>query len=135
MTTPRRGIRSSPVLRVADVPAAVAYYAEILGFEVGGIWGEPPCFAIVGLGTVTVMLDAGEKPGRDPVPVNQGWAAYIYIDDANTYFAEVNGRGAHIAREPEDAFYGCRDFDVRDLDGHLLAFGQDLQPGPEGPGL
>lgn len=42
---------------------------------------------------------------------------------------------ADIAREQEDALYGRRDFGVRDLDGHLLAFGHELDAGDAGPGL
>ncbi len=31
--------------------------------------------------------------------------------------------------------YGLRDFDIRDPDGHIIAFGHPLGTAPHGPGL
>ena len=126
-------IRSSAVLQVQDVVRSRDFYVDKLGFSGGKLWGEPPCFCIVSRGTVTIMLDQAREPC--PLPVNQYWAAYVYIDDAEALHREFKEAGAEIIRGPEDMPYGCRDFDVRDPDGHLIAFGQDLQPGPDGPGL
>lgn len=131
------GLRAMPVIGVRDVRAAAAFYAERLGFEVAGVWTvqgddgtEVANFAIVRLDTVTIGLqwNAEVVPGAD-------WAAYVYVDDVDGYAAGLTARGTAIARAPQDAPYGCRDMDVRDLDGHLIAFGQDLDPGPAGPGL
>ena len=123
-------IRSMPVLQVADVTRSVAFYCDKLGFRSHGTWGDGPDFAIVQRGKVTIALDRA----RDgTVPVNQYWAAYIYVDDA--LCAEVRAKDVEIARGPEDMFYGLRDFDVCDPDGHLLAFGHDLSPDATSPGL
>jgi len=127
------GIRAAPVLEVTDVRRSADFYETVLGFECAGLWGDPPCFAIVGRGTVTIFLDQRRAAGT--VPVNQYWAAYVYVDDVSRLHGELAEKGAEIVRGPEDMEYGCRDFDVRDPDGHLIAFGQDLQPGPDGPGL
>ena len=127
------GLRAAPVLQVSDLERSVAFYSQTLGFEAGRLWGDPPCFCIVGRGSVTIMLDKG-RDGQT-VPLNQYWAAYVYVDDVDALHREFSQAGAEIARGPEDTYYGCRDFDVRDPDGHLIAFGQDLEPGPEGPGL
>ena len=128
-----RGIRAMPVLAVADVGAALRFYRDKLGFTVNGAWPDAadPNFAIMGLGTITVALD-GEAAPWEP---RGGWTAYLYVDDVDAYYAALVERGVEIARVPEDMFYGCRDMDVRDPDGNLLGFGQDLSPGPEGPGL
>ena len=40
--------------------------------------------------------------------------------------AELDARGADIATSPTDRAYGCREFEVRDRDGHVICFGQDL---------
>jgi len=39
--------------------------------------------------------------------------------------AELAARGVQFDREPEDQPYGCRDFDIRDPDGHLIGIGQN----------
>ena len=126
-------VRSAPVLPVRDVLASRDFYCDRLGFRTGGVWGEPPCFAIVGRDTITVFLDQVED-GKPPVP-GHGWAAYLYVTDVDALADELRGRGVDIERGPEDALYGCREIDIRDPDGHLIGFGQDLQPGPDGPGL
>ena len=126
-------IRSAPILQVRDVKRSAAFYTEKLGFTAVGIWGDPPAFCIVARDTVTIMLDASRESG--PLPVNQYLAAYVYVDDADALHREYAAAGVDIARSPEDMDYGCRDFDVRDPDGHMIAFGQDLRPSPEGPGL
>ncbi|MEM6668741.1 MAG: glyoxalase superfamily protein [Pseudomonadota bacterium] len=128
------GFRSMPVLGVKDVSRSIAYYRDKLGFEVAGEWGPeagPLEFAIVSFGDITLALDLDEAV----LPRSHGWAAYLYVDDVDRLQRALTERGVEIVRPPANAFYGCRDMDVRDLDGHLLAFGQDLNPGERGPGL
>ncbi|MEM8791227.1 MAG: VOC family protein [Pseudomonadota bacterium] len=121
------------VLPSSSVAASVAFFRDQLGFEVGGEWPDPedPDFAILQLGAVTIAID-GHGGG---VGARSGWAAYIYVSDIDAYHAQLVERGVEVERPPEDAFYGCRDMDLRDPDGNLLGFGQDLNPGPDGPGL
>jgi len=125
--------RSMTVLEVADVVRSAAFWTDTLGFGPGIFFGEPPAFCIVSRDTVSVALDRSREPGRRPH--NQYWAVYVYVDDVDATAAELTARGATLLRGPEDQPYGCRDFDVRDPDGHIVCFGQDLDPGPAGPGL
>ena len=118
--------RSMPVLEVRDVNQSLTFYCDKLGFRSLGTWGDGPDFAIVGRGKVTIALD--RSPDERAIPANQYWTAYIYVDDADALCEEFRGWSVEIARDPEDMFYGSRDFDVRDPDGHLLAFGHDLNP-------
>lgn len=124
-------LRAMPVLDVRDVAASAAFYAR-LGFASHGLWGEPPAFAIVQRGDVTLALSLADR--TRPVPHNHGWAAYVYVSDVAALHAEFAGEGASPGpiRRPEH--YGCDDFDVVDPDGHRIAFGQSRHPVP-GPGL
>jgi len=122
-----------PVLQVADVQASVGFYTGKLGFTAHTMWGDPPGFGIVQRGTVTIALDRG-RDGR--VPLNQYWAAYVYVTEIDALCAELQAKGVEFVRGPEDMAYGCRDFDIRDHDGHLIAFGEDRNPGKQNrPGL
>ena len=116
-----------PVLQVSDVVRSEAFYAR-LGFASHGSWGDPPGFCIVQRGDVTLALDRTRDGG---VPLNQWWAAYVYVDALHAEFLAEGLDPSDIHRPTE---YGCDDFDVIDPDGHRLAFGQARAPHP-GPGL
>ena len=123
------GLRAMPVLQVTDVDRSVDFYAR-LGFFSHGTWGEPPEFAIVQRGLVTLALDKGEGPP----PLNHWWAAYVYIEDAEALRETFAQAGIAVTEMHRPTHYGCIDFDVVDPDGHRIAFGQALNPVP-GPGL
>ena len=132
MTSSPTCVRSAAVVQVSNVVDSTRFYEDKLGFKSNGLWGEPPCFSIVGRGAVTLFLDQSRN---GTIPKNQYWAAYIYVDDVDTLHAEFLDKNVDITRGIEEMPHGCREFDVRDPDGHLIAFGQDIRPGPQGPGL
>ena len=122
-----------PVLRVADVRAAAAYYVDQLGFSCPddsiheGIGDEGAVYAICRRGDIAVHLGRRREgheidPGAEP----NALGAYFEVPDVDALFVELRDRGADIVREPLDEPYGMRDFSVRDLDGYNLAFGSPL---------
>ena len=104
-------IRCMPVLQVADVSRSETFYCEKLGFQSHGTWGDGPDFAIVQRGRVTIALDRSQTD--DPIPTNQYWAAYVYVEDADALCEEYRSNGVEIVRGLEDTFYGSRDFDIQ----------------------
>ena len=133
MSSAHRFQRAMPVLQVRDVMASEAFYCGKLGFSSHGTWGDPPVFAIVQRGAVTIALDQSRDGSRPPR--QQYWQAYIYVSDADALRAELAAGGVDIVRDIETTPYGCRDFDIRDPDGHILGLGQVMAPGAMGPGL
>jgi catechol 2,3-dioxygenase-like lactoylglutathione lyase family enzyme len=123
--------RAMPVLVVADMARSLAFYREKLGFS-ATVWGEPPNFAIVQRGTLTLALSL--MPERKMVSTG-AWSAYLYVSDADKAHTEFIAQGVHIADQPENRFYGCRDFVIVDPDGHKIVIGQDLDAYRLGPGL
>ena len=112
--------RAMPILQVRDVAASAEFYGR-LGFT-ASLWGEPPDFAIMKRGGVTLGLDRA----RDgTVPVNQWWAAYLYTDDVEALRKDFAAAGLEPTEMHHPTEYGCDDFDVIDPDGHRIAFGQD----------
>ncbi len=120
-----RGV--APVLLVRDVVSAHAYYADKLGFRSPRMWGDPPTFCIPQRDGLEVMLNqVGATDDFRPNSHFDGrWDAYFWVTDADALHAEFQAKGADVVCEPEDQVYGMREFQVRDLDGHLLAFGHD----------
>lgn len=121
-----RGV--APVLLVADVQKTAAYFRDALGFAVPRFWGDPPTFAIASRDGLEVMLNqvpAGDsfKPNAD---YDGRFDAYFWVHDADALHSEMSGKGADIVCPPDNQVYMMREFQVRDPDGHLLAFGHDI---------
>lgn len=124
----------TPVLLVKDVVRAAAYYTDKLGFRVDRFWGEPPMFAIARRDGVSVMLnqvDAGDA-FRPNGSYDGRFSLYIDTSDADALHTEFQSNGADIVCPPEDQPYMMREFQVRDLDGHLLGCGHDISGASNG---
>jgi catechol 2,3-dioxygenase-like lactoylglutathione lyase family enzyme len=121
-----RGV--APVLLVNDVQKTAAYFRDALGFSVRGFWGDPPMFSIVRRDEIEVMLNQVAKGDAfKPNGAYDGrYDAYFWVADADALHAEMSGKGADIVCPPSDEPYMMREFQVRDPDGHLLAFGHDI---------
>lgn len=105
-----------PLMPVSDVTAAVDYYTQQLGFKLGFIWGDPPGFAGVNLGEVSMHLSSND-------PGTPSSSAYFVVGDAEELFDFHKANGVTIVEAPEDRDYGLRDYRVRDPWGNELGFG------------
>ena len=130
MTTPAiAGI--APFFIVRDVPAALAFYRDRLGFDITFQGPEPGdiFFGIVQRGAAMIMV---KDVGVDPLPnctrdAGKGWArwdAYLYVPDPDALAAEFSARGIEFSRPLADDDDGLRGFEVRDADGYVLFFGR-----------
>ncbi|MEZ5960546.1 MAG: VOC family protein [Hyphomonadaceae bacterium] len=125
---------ATPVLLVKDVVKAAAHYTDKLGFTVDRFWGEPPMFAIARRDSVSIMLnqvDAGDT-FRTNGAYDGRFSIYIDTSDADALHSEFQTKGADIVCPPEDQPYMMREFQVRDLDGHLLGCGHDISGASHG---
>lgn len=109
----------TPILRVADLDASIAYYVERLGFELQ--WRADPV-ASVGRDRTSLMLAEGDQ-GRP------GTWVWVAASDVDALYAEFAGRGARLRHPPANYPWGSRECQVTDPDGHVLRFGSDLRPG------
>ncbi|HEY2324288.1 MAG TPA: VOC family protein [Thermoanaerobaculia bacterium] len=121
----------APYFLVPDVVTAAHYYRDTLGFSFERFWGEPPSFCMVRRGGIVIMLSEIEdaslvRPNNSANREGGAWDAYIWVADADALHAEFVSKGATIARALCNQEYGCRDFDILDLNGYRLCFGQDL---------
>lgn len=114
---------ATPILRVADFDASVAYYVDVLGFRLDWRDGR---FGSVRRGEASLMLCEGSQgcPGT--------WV-YLSVSDADALHDELRGRGASIRHPPANFPWGSRELHVFDPDGHVLRLGSDARPG-EPPG-
>ena len=52
---------------------------------------------------------------------------YIYVDDVDAHCEHARAAGATIVKEPEDMFYGDRNYTAQDPEGHHWVFGQHIR--------
>lgn len=109
----------TPRLPVADVEKALAFYVDRLGFKLGWTWGDPITHGNVCRGSISLDLISTPQGRRGT------GMAYIQLSGVDAYFAELKGRNLELD-PPEDRPYGMRDFEVVDLDGNRLAFGEPI---------
>ena len=108
-----------PALSVSDVLAAAGFYTKNLGFTLGFTWGDPPTIAGLNLGHVQMFLELG-------TPNPKGCSVYFVVGDADELYEFQRANGVDVVEPPGDRHYGLRDYRVRDLYGHELAFGHHL---------
>jgi catechol 2,3-dioxygenase-like lactoylglutathione lyase family enzyme len=101
---------------VGDIPAAIRFYTERLGFELAFTWGEPVTLAGINLGQAQIFLEEGR-------PSPSGCHLYFVVGDADELHEFQRGAGVEIVTPPADRAYGLRDYRVHDLNGYELGFG------------
>ncbi len=119
-------LEAAPFLLVDDVVKAGEYYRDVLGFELGRYFGEPPGFVIVRRNLARVMLrQAASHPAllTNTAKLAHALDVYIWVSDVAALAEELRERGARIVSEPE-LEDGRREMLVNDLDGYLICFGE-----------
>jgi catechol 2,3-dioxygenase-like lactoylglutathione lyase family enzyme len=122
---------AAPFFIVANVPRALAFYRDQLGFEIT-FQGPAPddiFFGIVQRGSAMIMMkDVGVKPipnhTRD---IKQGiarWDAYVYVPDPDALAEEFASRNVVFFLPLQDNDDGLRGFEIKDADGYILYFGR-----------
>jgi catechol 2,3-dioxygenase-like lactoylglutathione lyase family enzyme len=121
----------SPFFIVRDVPAALAFYRDRLGFEIT-FQGPAPddiFFGIVCRGGAQLLLKA---VGVAPQPnytrdIKRGiarWDAFVVVPDPDALAEEFASRNVELSEPLKDTHDGLRGFELRDADGYVLFFGR-----------
>ncbi|AOW12082.1 bleomycin resistance protein [Hydrogenophaga crassostreae] len=112
------------VLAVRNLVDSANYYESVLGFtirEVGdGGWRmfeRDGCRMMV-----------GHCPDSMPVRDlgDHSYFAYLIVDSADRYYAEIVERGAEVTKPVRSEPWGMREFGIRTIDGHRIMFGENL---------
>jgi catechol 2,3-dioxygenase-like lactoylglutathione lyase family enzyme len=121
----------APFFIVKDVPAALKFYRDRLGFEITfqGPETDDIFFGIVQRGAAMIMF---KEVGVDPVPnytrdIKQGiarWDAYLHVPDPDALAAEFSSRNVEFFVPLQDTGDGLRGFELKDQDGYILFFGR-----------
>ena len=113
----------SPMLGVRNVSVSRKFYVDVLGFEVTGEYAPEGtlCWSSLQNGSVEIMLSLDPKGDGTAKPAQ----LYLRIPDADEMHNALKAKGISVS-ELANRFYEMREFEVRDPDGYLLIFGQDI---------
>lgn len=130
MTEPDIG-NAAPLFIVANVPKALAFYRDQLGFEITfqGPTEEDIFFGIVQRGRAMIMMkdigvEALPNHKRDIGCGIARWDAYLYVPDPDALAEEFASRDVEFFQPLKDDDDGLRGFEIKDADGYVLFFGR-----------
>jgi catechol 2,3-dioxygenase-like lactoylglutathione lyase family enzyme len=121
-------IRITPFMHVDDVPAAVRFFTDVLGFKA---WIDTPGYAYVQREVAAVrIMKASRSPGEEVPPGNRRFMYYIDVEDLGAVLTELKPKldtlpQGHVFG-PKDQEYGQRELMIVAPDGNLIVFGQSI---------
>jgi len=125
-----------PILICEDVQKSIDFYCRILDFEVADRMDDvgKTGWASLRNGRVRLMLgsptylpEPKKTDGKYPQAVY-----YFYPEDVAALRDSIIAKNEEVS-ELQVRFYGMKEFEMLDPDGHMLLFGQDTDetPAPE----
>jgi catechol 2,3-dioxygenase-like lactoylglutathione lyase family enzyme len=119
---------AATIVPVRDVAATVAFYVDVLGFERREL-SEDGKYGLVACGEVGVMvLQSGDDAAL--LATSRNISIYIWVDGVDAFYHALKSKLDALpqgrVRPPFDQPYGMREFHVKDPDGCLLFFGQEI---------
>lgn len=113
------GLRQAlPELPFDNVPAAIAYYRDVLGFRINY---QQDDLGVMDRDAITVLLIPRTER-------HKGIGSFeVYVEDADVLYEELLAKGAHILGPPVSHPWGLREFRILDLEGNRITFGQTFE--------
>jgi uncharacterized glyoxalase superfamily protein PhnB len=133
--------RLTPILTTDDMDATIAFYRDVLDFEVTGkLPEENPTWCFLRRDDAAIMFTSPEEHDHDhdedddhghdhEHPESSGdnrlWTMYVYSDDVEVLWEELRDK-PNVAYPLYDTHYGMREFGIRDPNGFALSFGKEV---------
>lgn len=123
-----------PRLAVQDLARTIAFYRDVLGFDVGVLWPDEssPTFTVLGRDDVQLqfyVLAKDSPSGSNRAAVAGEGVINIETSDVRALHAALVGQ-VPIEWGPEVYTYGRREFAVRDPSGYLVVFTEESRDDP-----
>lgn len=112
------------MIHVPDVRATVAWYTSI-GFTVRSVNEEDGemNWAALTYGDSEFMLNSG---GRPSTAHRREVDLYLHVQNVDQLYGQLKDR-VTVVQPLYEAFYGMREFIIRDCNGFWITFGQPLE--------
>lgn len=115
--------RAIPILFVADLSAACAFYVEWLGFGIDWEFrfdDDYPAYVQISRGGIVLHLS--EHVGDNP----PGVKCHIEVDDLDALVAEWNVKRSDFVQRPRIEPWNAKHLRIKDPFGNELGFNQSL---------
>jgi len=123
----------TPNLIVEEMDKTVEFYRDVLGFEVLMTAPEKDPFdwAMMKKGNVAIMFQTrqslgDEMPAFREMPVGGSFTLYIDVDNVEGLYEAIKEKAA-VEKALFDTFYGTREFVIRDCNGYMMVFAEDIR--------
>jgi uncharacterized glyoxalase superfamily protein PhnB len=115
----------APQFLVDDLPEALAYYRDRLGFATDFVYQS--FYASVSRDGFSIHLKCAPKTVADRAhrKQNEHLDVYVGVHGIDALYDELKTKEANIIRALEDRPWGYKDFYVEDLDGYILCFSEE----------
>jgi len=113
--------RVVPTVPVTDIPTALSFYTETLGFKKVFENGDPVGFVILKKDAAEIHLTL--TPNHKASDRN---VLHLMVSDAQTLYDLLAKANVRIVKGIRDAEYGLRDFVIADPDGNRIDIGQKI---------
>ncbi|AYB33142.1 VOC family protein [Chryseolinea soli] len=121
----------APLFQVFDMPTAIKFYTEVIGFEVVSTstpQGEHFDWALLRRNEIEVMLNTGYEQDQRPsspdltrIAAHEDTSLYFGCPDVDAWYAFLLTKGIAVEK-PIITGYGWKALYVKDPDGYLLCF-------------
>ena len=120
----------APLLQVYDMPTAVHFYHDVLGFEISATSrpGERFDWALLKFGGVELMLNTAYEEDTRPAEPDPARVAahgdtilYFGCEDLDGAYKYLRAQGVTV-NEPKVAPYGMKQLYLKDPDGFTVCF-------------
>jgi len=118
-----------PVIRCRDMEKAIAFYTNILDFQLK-YDDYPPGFPVIDIIKEDAELQLSTMCGNKPF----GCSVNVQVDEVDGLFKKFvergldtsNKRDSPVHQGPLDQTWGIREFYVDDPDGNTLCYGKEI---------
>lgn len=114
------------ILDAADIQQTIKFYEGLLGFTATSFYpdAENACWVCLAKDNSELMFSLRSKHSKFETPMLTG-AIYFNVDDVDAVWGELKDK-APIEYPIENFDFGLREFAIRDCNGYLLQFGQEI---------
>ena len=120
----------APTFPVADVDAAIRWYATELGFTIYPFPKDPPyVFASICRDHVEIMfqrIEGYQKPDLYKLRADGVWHAYIRMEGIKEFYETVKEK-IEIRMPLRKQPYGDWEFEISDPNGYILVFSELIE--------